>query len=110
MSAENPKGKLESKAWDDKDIVQLTPDKLPSLYANNVSIGFTNWDAWMNFGEILGESENKLLVGPKLRVVMSLQHMKAFAAALQDSLARFEAEFGEIKMYLQKESNPKPEK
>lgn len=103
MSAESPKGKLETKAWEEGDIVQLTPDKLPSLYANNVSIGFTNWDAWMQFAEIVGEKDGKLLVAPKLRVVMSLEHAKAFVHALRDSLANFEAQFGEIKMFAQKE-------
>ncbi|HKO43144.1 MAG TPA: DUF3467 domain-containing protein [Pyrinomonadaceae bacterium] len=95
--ADNPKS-FEPKSWNEDTMAEI-PSKVPSVYANNVSIGFSNWDAWIQFGELAGEREGKLLVQPRLRVVMSLEHTKAFISALQDSVSQFEEQFGEIKLY-----------
>ena len=98
--------KLTTKSWEPSQIQQaLGAEKVPNIYTNNIQIGFSNWDAWLQFGEILGEHEGRLLIAPKLRVVMSLQHVKAFLGALQDSLMKFEATFGEIKMFVEKEDS-----
>jgi hypothetical protein len=93
------KGKLKVKTWDESSTQMLGSERVPNIYTNNAQIGFSNWDAWIQFGEILGEVEGKLLIAPKTRVVMSLEHAKAFLAALQDSMAKFEEEFGEIKTF-----------
>lgn len=101
------KGKLQVKSWDESSTDVLGTERVPNIYSNNVQIGFSNWDAWIQFGEILGEREGRLLIAPKARVVMSLEHAKAFLKALQDSMGEFEANFGEIKMFVQKEDPPK---
>lgn len=95
--------KIIVKSWNEASMDVGTERSAPNIYSNNVQIGFSNWDAWIQFGEILGEREGKLLIAPKLRVVMSLEHTKAFLKALQDSLGQFEETFGEIKMFVQKE-------
>jgi hypothetical protein len=98
-------GKLKVKSWDTSNV-EMGLERVPNIYTNNVQIGFSNWDAWIQFGEILGEHEGRLLIAPKTRVVMSLQHAKAFLSALSGSLAKFEDTFGEIKQFVQDDTDP----
>jgi hypothetical protein len=95
-------GKLRVKSWDASSTDVLGTERVPNIYTNNVQIGFSNWDAWLQLGEIMGEREGRLLIAPKARVVMSLEHAKAFLKALQDSLRQFEENFGEIQLFDQK--------
>jgi hypothetical protein len=98
-------GKLKVKSWDASSM-ELGSERVPNVYTNNAQIGFSNWDAWIQFGEILGEREGRLLVAPKVRVVMSLQHVKAFLTALNDSIAKFESTFGDIGQFVRDDTNP----
>jgi len=101
----------EVKRWQDDDITPLqTPLKVDTInaYSNNVRLGFTNWDMWIVFGEILGEKDGKLLTLPKARITMSLQHAKAFLQALQTSLEGFEKDFGEIQILTGPKESDKP--
>jgi hypothetical protein len=74
---------------------------VPSVYSNNVMIKFTNWDAGILFGEIvsqgIGENET-LVIRPRVRIMMSHSHLKAFAEALQATLESFENAMGDIKI------------
>lgn len=94
---------IETKVWD-KSSTEFVQERVPSIYINSANVMFSNWDASINFGEILGEVEGKLVVVPKLRVTMSLQHAKAFLKVLKDNLEAFEQHFGEIQLIEPKES------
>ena len=104
------KDDLKVKSWDRSQFeMDLGSERVPNIYTNNVQIGFSNWDTWFQFGEILNEHEGRLLVAPKVRVVMSLQHAKAFHAALEESLLKFEETFGEIVIPVPKNRTEKTE-
>lgn len=87
----------ETKVWD-KSQLEFLQERIPSVYTNSANVVFSNWDASIDFGEILGEFEGKLRIAPKIRITMSLQHAKAFLQVLKDNLAAFEARFGEIQV------------
>jgi hypothetical protein len=101
----------EIKRWQDDDITPLSAQiKMDTVnaYSNNVRLGFTNWDMWFLFGEILGEKDGKLLTLPRARITMSLQHAKAFLQAFQTSIEGFEKDFGEIQILTGPKSSEKP--
>jgi hypothetical protein len=85
----------EPKVWS-KDKIIYTPTEVPSVYTNNVTVNFTNWDVSLTFGEIAGEKDDNLLVDRKIRVTMSLQHGKAFIELFNNIMAEFEDKFGLI--------------
>ncbi|HUE80872.1 MAG TPA: DUF3467 domain-containing protein [Pyrinomonadaceae bacterium] len=87
----------ETKTWDRSNI-EFIQERVPSVYANNSGVSFTNWDASIEFGEILGEVEGKLRILPKVRVTMSLQHAKAFLDLFKASLEGFENRLGKIQV------------
>jgi hypothetical protein len=69
------------------------------FYSNNVQLGFTTWDMWFIFGEALGISDGKVLVEPRARITMSLEHAKQFADILHKNIALFEETVGEIPVF-----------
>lgn len=81
--------------------IQYLNVDVPTVYSNNVAIKFTNWDAGLLFGEIvpqgIGEDET-LAIRPRVRIMMSHSHLKAFAEALKATLESFENAMGEIKV------------
>jgi hypothetical protein len=85
-------------AADEQELnIRFVPTQTPvRLYANNVQIGFSTWDMWMVFGEVMGREGDELLVEPRARVSMSLEHAKAFAEVLSMNIAKFEEEVGKI--------------
>jgi Protein of unknown function (DUF3467) len=66
------------------------------FYSNNVQLGFSTWDMWFVFGEALGMEGEKVLVEPRARITMSLEHAKQFAEILQKNIALFEDTVGKI--------------
>ena len=90
--------RIEAKEWGATDIKPIAAPNMVSVYANNANVGFSNWDMWLTFGEIMGEEGGQLVVAQKARVVMSLQHAKAFIDLVNTNLAAFEKQFGEIKI------------
>lgn len=68
------------------DLAALDP-----VYANQVLIGHTGFDFTLNFIQ-LSAPTGKLMA----KVIMSPQHAKAFAEALEENISRYEASFGKI--------------
>lgn len=54
----------------------------PFVYANNVTMNLGNLDASLLFGEMVGEEDGKLVVIPKVKVVMALPFVKALTDLL----------------------------
>lgn len=83
------------------DEMPLLPIEVPTVYSNNALIKFTNWDAALIFSELVsqGMGEDEVVaIKPRVKVVMSHPHLKAFVGALVDTLAAFENQMGEIKI------------
>jgi hypothetical protein len=78
--------------------VRILPKKEDHIttYANNVQIFVTAWDATFVFGQLESVSETEQEVQPKISVIMSPQHTKAFVGALATLVKRYEDDFGEI--------------
>jgi len=84
--------------WNDQKIARVRSITFANIYANNTYLGFSNWDMWISFGEIMGQQGENLVVEEKARIVMSLQQAKAFIEVLNKNLELFEKQFGEIKV------------
>lgn len=91
-----PKGAKDGvKKWTGEDTDYISGD-LVHIYTNNARINFNNWDATILFGEILGNTTDKLVVLPKARVTMSLQFVKELRDLLDRNIKVFEEKVGEI--------------
>ncbi len=96
---EKPETEGRFKTWEKKEFaITLTPT-FTNTYANNVRLGFTSWDMWLAFGEVMGEKDGKLQIAQQCRIVMSIQHAKAFYELLKNNIEEFEKAFGEIHEY-----------
>jgi hypothetical protein len=96
--ANEPTIEIEAKAWK-KSELEFLDERVPSIYSNSANVKFSNWDVSLDFGEIVGgSSDNKLVIAPRVRIMMSLQHAKAFSEVLKTNLEVFEQRFGEIHM------------
>lgn len=84
------------KTWSGDDVDFISGAEVAHLYTNNAQIKFNNWDATILFGEIMGETEEKLRVLPKARITMSLQFVKELAVLLNRSIESFETQVGKI--------------
>ena len=98
--AEEPKALLadipEGVAGKAADMVRAKSEDFKRVYSNNVALSFSMWDMSIAFGEIVGEEDGKPVVEEHVKVTMSLQHAKAFAAILGANIVRFERETGQI--------------
>lgn len=99
MAKESPVTiEVETKGFKSSEMVMLAIE-VPTVYANNTQIRFTNWDASFLFGEIAGQeqgADERMVIKPRVKIAMSHQHAKAFLEAFTTSLAAFEAQLGEI--------------
>jgi hypothetical protein len=76
---------------------EFVPREIPRFYANNTQFQISPWDVSLDFGQIVGQTEDRrLLVENLVRVVMSPQHAKVIAHLLMTQLAMYESEFGTI--------------
>lgn len=67
------------------------------IYSNNVTLGASNWDMSLVFGEIAGVSEEGTpLVEQKVKVSMTREFAKALCNLLTINIQEFEKRFGEI--------------
>ena len=75
--------------------INLTPEMAEGTYANLAIIAHSNSEFVIDFVRMMpGISKAKV----KSRIVMTPEHAKRLAMALQDNLRRYEAQFGEIKL------------
>lgn len=91
-----PEVEEEVKLWGADDTEYITEKPTLSVYANNARLNFNNWDANILFGEILGDTGEKLVVLPKVRVTMSLQFIKELRDLLDRNIVAFEEKVGPI--------------
>ncbi|GEM_PF-2230409 len=83
------------------------PDTVSEFYANSVFVGFGAWDFTLFFGttelpSALPANLGHQSYGGDIRidalVRMSPQHAKAMARSLNESLTRYEEQFGELRI------------
>jgi hypothetical protein len=67
-----------------------------SLYSNRTQVVTGPWDIRFQFGEIVGNDGDSLLMVKHGSIVMSPGHAKAFLEVFQDTLKKYEERFGEI--------------
>src|SRR5687768_18027444 len=60
----------------------VKPDDVPTFYVNSVNFEMTNWDVKMRLGQIHSGDESVIRVTESVRIFMSHNHTRAFAAAL----------------------------
>ena len=77
---------------------RVQAEEFGSLYANNVSIGFSTWDMWITFGEIVGEQNGEPVIEEHTRITMSRELGKVMAILLGSNLRAYESKFGEIRV------------
>jgi hypothetical protein len=66
------------------------------FYANNAQLRMSNWDILIEFGKIEDISPEAITVSVTTGVYMSIQHAKAFSAALAQNIASYESAFGTV--------------
>ncbi len=81
-----------------KDQLRSKADGFQSVYANNLAVSFTAWDASIIFGEIVGEKDDIPIIEETFKVSMSRELAKAMAIILSQHLKAWEKQFGEIKI------------
>jgi len=81
-----------------KDQARVKGDRFQSVYANNVAVGFSNFDANLVFGEIVDERDDQPVIEEILKVNMSRELAKALAVILGQHLVAWEKQFGVIKI------------
>ena len=75
--------------------IELKEDIAEGIYSNLAIIAHSNSEFVFDFVRMMpGIAKAKV----KSRIVMSPEHAKRLAIALQDNLRRYEAQFGEIKL------------
>jgi hypothetical protein len=68
-------------------------------YANSVNIGFSLWDARLEFGILSqGPTPDQLTVEKHTTIYLSPQQTKALLNVLQANMATYERNFGPIKL------------
>jgi len=77
-------------------IEKLESPEMPTYYANSVDILTSAYDFIMTIGQMLPSGEDKVLVQQQARIIMSPQHLKAFAGLLAQKVREYEAEVGLI--------------
>ncbi|MBA3765855.1 MAG: DUF3467 domain-containing protein [Acidobacteria bacterium] len=83
------------------DMVRTVSSDHRRQYANNVALGFSSWDMWIGFGELLGHTDKgQPIIEEHTRITMSLEHAKAFSRIFAANLAKFEEQAGEIRYFL----------
>lgn len=71
--------------------IQIDLGALDPVYANQVLIGHTAFDFTINFIQ-MSVPTGKLVA----KVIMSPQHAKAFAEALEENISKYETSFGKV--------------
>jgi hypothetical protein len=72
--------------------VKVSDDMLKGVYANMAQVAHTPEEFVLDFMNLFPPTG-----AVTARVIVSPQHMKRIAAALQDNIKRYEEQFGEIK-------------
>jgi len=88
------------------DAVKKTSQKLKTIhaenkfsaYSNHTGIMSTNYDFKMIFGSIESVTDSEITVLELGSVTLSPQHAKAFCKNFSQSIEKYEAAFGEIKL------------
>ena len=79
----------------------MYPEQLPTVYSNHASWVTTPWDITIDFGtlrpEVPTEKGEQPAISIHTRVIMSLQHAKAFAARLHGTVREYEKNFGTVR-------------
>ena len=77
-------------------------DTFPTFYCNQTRLAMSQWDVTIDIGQAdffkmtREEGSANLPVEFKARIVMSLQHAKAFALALMQNIQKYENDFGPL--------------
>ena len=75
--------------------IELKEDVAEGIYSNLAIIAHSNSEFVIDFVRMMpGVAKAKV----KSRIVMTPEHAKRLAIALQDNLLRYEAQFGEIRL------------
>jgi hypothetical protein len=69
------------------------PADLSAIYANFALITHTSWEVFVDFAQILPNIPKARV---RARIVMTPTNAKLLLNALQDNIARYEAQYGEI--------------
>ncbi len=78
-----------------KQIKLEVPPELDAIYSNQVLIAHTPSELVLNFAQMIPGSNSAKV---KSQIMMSPIGAKLFQKALEDNLAKYEANFGEIKL------------
>ena len=79
-----------------RKVERITPDELPTVYANNVGLRTALFDFTMDFGLIVEADEERLVIKDVVTLIMSPQHAKAFAEVLTQHVEGYEEKFGPL--------------
>ena len=71
----------------------IAPDVAQGKYANLALIGHSQTEFVLDFASVMPAQKNATVVS---RIVLAPEHAKRLAAALQDNIQKFEANFGTI--------------
>ncbi len=77
-------------------ITKITPEGLPTFYANNVAFRTLFWDFTLDFGQVVEASDEGLVIRDVATVVLAPQHARVFAEVLLRNIAQYEEQFGPI--------------
>ncbi len=76
--------------------IELTPEQGEGIYSNLALITHSTAEFVFDFTRILpGVPKTKVYA----RIIMTPQHAKSFLKALEENVQKYEAQFGEIKLF-----------
>jgi hypothetical protein len=79
-----------------EDQERVRGDEFFSIYANNIALGFSSWDTWLTFGEIVGVKDGKPVIEEIVKISMTREFFKTLSQVLAVNIAAYEEQFGEI--------------
>jgi Protein of unknown function (DUF3467) len=84
------------------DQIRIRTPNFVRTYANSVAVGFSQWDMYLLFGDILGKQEEageqKTAIEETVQINLTREVAKALAGILLEKITQYESQFGEIKL------------
>lgn len=77
-------------------IQTIRSEKYVEAYTNNSETGMSPWDCRIRFSKLTEVENRKIVLEDQATIIMSLQHAKALAVSLLQSIKQYEAENGTL--------------
>jgi hypothetical protein len=80
----------------ERAIEHIGAEVMPTFYANSVEIIVSPFDFGMIFGLVENATAEELRIRQLARILMSPTHLKLFASIINERLAEYERQYGQV--------------